>query len=136
MQSLGAEKAVDYHDSNWKNEIKDWAHGGVDAALAIQPGTGIDSIELIKDGGKLITVSGDSGQVKPERGIIIRQMGHTNMKETFQELIDGVSTGEIRLVIEKEYKFEEALEALEKTETRHARGKLVVNGLNENNISG
>ena len=33
--------------------------GGVDVAIAIQPGTGIPSMEVVKDEGKIISVSGD-----------------------------------------------------------------------------
>lgn len=129
MKSLGAEKTVDYHDPNWKNEIKEWSKGGVSAALAIQPGTGIDSIEVVKNGGRVITVSGDGDQVTSVRGISVQQMGHHNdTQEKITEMVHAVSKGEIRVVIEKEYPFEQALDALEKTETRHAKGKLIVLG--------
>lgn len=131
MKSLGVEKAVDYTDTDWKNQIKDWSCGGVDAALAIQPGTGSDSIEVVKEGGKLITVSGDSASVVQERNIVVQQMGHkldTHLKVI--ELVDALSNGAIKIKIEKEYPFEQAVEALLKTETRHARGKSVVKGLN------
>lgn len=130
MRSLGLEKAVDYHDSKWINQVINWSVGGVNAALAIQPGTGSDSIKVVKDGGLLITVSGDSDQVKPERNIIIRQMSHQiKTPEKTIEFVNKISEGKINIVIEKEYAFEDALEALEKTETRHARGKLVVKRL-------
>lgn len=129
MESFGMKKAVDYNDPDWKNKIKKWAGGGVNAALAIQPGTGIDSIKVVKDGGKLITVSGDSANVKPERGITVQQMGHhQDMQPKLEEFVQSVSKNEIQIVIEKEYSFEQAMQALEKTETRHARGKLVVRG--------
>jgi NADPH:quinone reductase-like Zn-dependent oxidoreductase len=129
MKALGAVKTVDYHDSDWQSQIKEWAQDGVTAALAIQPGTGIDSIKVVQDGGRLITVSGDNTQVPPERGIHISQMGHSaETKQDVVRLVDDIATGEIQIVIEKEYPFEQALEALEKTETRHARGKLIVNG--------
>lgn len=130
MKSLGAENTVDYHEVDWIDTIKEWSDGGVAAALAIQPGTGIDSIKVIKAGGKLITVSGDSDKVTPERNITIRQMGHdagTHQKAI--QLVNTIANGGIQIVIEKEYPFEQALEALEKTETRHARGKLVVKGI-------
>lgn len=127
MKSLGAEKTVDYHDSDWQQEVRAWSNGGVTAALAIQPGTGQDSIKVIKEGGKLITVSGDSDQVPIERNITIRQMAHTLFtQKEMNQLVQDVASGKIKLVIEKEYIFDEALDALEKTETRHARGKLVV----------
>ena len=42
------------------------------------------------------------------------------------DLVTAVAKGAIKVVIEQEFPFEEALEALRKTETRRARGKLVV----------
>ena len=131
MQFLGVEKAVDYNNTNWKNKIIQWSNGGVSAALAIQPGTGIESIEVVKDGGKLITVSGDNNAVIKERNIVVQQMEHHNdTQQKVVELVNAISKGEIEVVIEKEYPFEQALDALRKTETRHARGKLIVKGLN------
>lgn len=131
MKSLGAEKTVDYHDPDWTNEIKAWSDGGVATALAIQPGTGIDSIKVVKDGGQLITVSGDNSQVMAERQIDVKQMGHDpDTKKKLVDLVNAISTGDLRLVIEKEYPFDKALDALAKTETRHARGKLIVHGIN------
>lgn len=59
MLSLGAEKVVDYSNPDWKDQVKQWVPGGVDAALAIQFGTGEDSMDVVKDGEKVITVSGD-----------------------------------------------------------------------------
>ncbi len=127
MTSLGAVKTVDYHEPNWKKEIKAWSNGGVDGALAIQPGTGEGSIQVVKDGGRLVTVSGDNMSVIPERYIDVQQMGHhDDMDQKMHQFISDVSEGNIKIVIEKEYSFSEALDALEKTETRHARGKSVV----------
>lgn len=129
MKSLGLEKAVDYNDPNWQNEIIKWSNGGVNAVLAIQPGTGIDGIKVVKDGGRLITVSGDNEFVTEEREIVIDQMNHhDDMYPRISELLNSISKGEIKIVIEKEYPFEQALQALEKTETKHARGKQVVLG--------
>jgi NADPH:quinone reductase-like Zn-dependent oxidoreductase len=42
------------------------------------------------------------------------------------ELLAAITDGRIRVILERIYPFEEAVAALEKTETRHARGKLVV----------
>ena len=127
MKSLGAEKTVDYNDPNWIEEIKEWSNGGVDGALAIQPGTGADSIQVVKDGGRLITVSGDNRTIASERNIVVEQMGHhDDMQQKVLQFVSDVADDKIKIVIEKEYSFEDAMEALEKTETRHARGKLVV----------
>lgn len=127
MKSLGAEHTVDYNDPDWIMRVQEWSNGGVGTALAIQPGTGADSIKVVKDGGLLITVSGDSQTVVPERNIEVRQMGHqlfTNQEMI--EVINKISQKKVKVVIEKEYPFKEALDALKKTETRRARGKLIV----------
>lgn len=131
MNSLGAEMTVDYNDPDWITKIKEWSNGGVTAALAIQPGTGKESIKTVKPGRKLITVSGDHDQIQAERGIIPEQMEHSyKTQQKLLDLIETIAQGEIQIVIDKEYPFEQALDALKKTETRHARGKSVVKGLN------
>lgn len=125
MLSLGAAQAVDYSDSNWKNHIREWTPEGVDAALAIQPHTGKDSMDIVKDGGTVITVSGD--RVEPERNIRVQQLHHNiNFPQAMRQLITEMQSGKITPVIEKIYKFKQALSALEKVESRHARGKTVV----------
>ncbi|HKL72491.1 MAG TPA: NADP-dependent oxidoreductase [Marinilabiliaceae bacterium] len=127
MKSLGAEQTVDYKDPDWRMKVKEWSNGGVDKVLAIQPGTGIDSIQVVKDGGELITVSGDNTSVSSQRNIEVRQMGHqlfTNHEMI--ELVNDIANEKIKVVIEKEYLFSNAIDALKKTETRRARGKLVV----------
>lgn len=125
MKSLGTEHTVDYNDPNWKNQIKHLIPQGVDAALAIQPGTGEDCLAIVKDGGKVITVSGD--KVEPERNIDARQFQHQlQIQPTMNDLMESIVANKIKVVIEKTYPFEDALHALEKTETRHARGKLIV----------
>ena len=126
MTSLGAEHTVDYHDSDWITKVKNWSNGGVSAALAIQPGTGSDSIQVVKNTGTLNTVSGDSASVPSERSITVRQMGHQLGRKDLTELVHAIAKNDLKVVIEQEFPFAESLEALRKTETRHARGKLVV----------
>src|SRR5699024_955106 len=98
-QAHGAEKTVDYDNPDWTNQVNKCNKNGVTAALAIHLGTGIDSIKVVKDGGKLITVSGDSDQVIPERNITIDQMGHhDDTKQKLVQLLRAISKGEIRVI--------------------------------------
>ncbi len=125
MKSLGAEETVDYANPYWKKQVKQWMPEGVDAALAIQPGTGSDSLDVVKNGGKVITLSGD--KVEPKRNVTVKQLQHKlNMQQAISELVQQIVTDKVKVIIERVYPFEDALQALEKTETRHARGKLVV----------
>lgn len=127
MRALGLEHAADYQQADWPEGVRVWAGGGVDAALAIQPGTGTASQSVVRDGGRLVTVSGDSAQIRPERGITVQQISHSPATQIrVAGLVQDMASGTVQVVIEKEYPFAEALDALKKTETRHARGKSVV----------
>ncbi len=95
------------------------------AALAIQPNTAADGRDVVADGGKLVTVSGD--QLESERGIAVSQLQHQDdVAQVVPYLASAVAEGRLRLMLEQVYPFEQALLALQKTETRHARGKVVV----------
>ncbi len=125
VRYLGAELVVDYGDPAWVEAVRTWSPGGVDAALAIQPGTPASSQAVVRDGGHLVSVSGDP--CPSERGIVVEQFAHrSDVGTDMAELVEAIANGRIHLEIERVYAFDEALAALEKTETRHARGKLVV----------
>lgn len=125
LRSLGAELSVDYRDPDWVEQVRTWMPEGVDAALAIQPGTGVASVQVVRDGGTVVTVSGD--QVAPEREIRVAQvMGSADTRSELAELAAGVAAGRVHVEVERTYPFEDGVEALEKTETRRARGKVVL----------
>ena len=125
MRSLGADFTVDYRDPNWADQVKEWMPGGVDAALAIQRGTGQTSLAAVRDGGRVVTISGD--QVRTERNIEVSQMMHSaDTRPEFLQMASDVASGRMRVVIEQVYPLEDAVTALEKTETGHARGKIII----------
>ncbi|WP_230855268.1 NADP-dependent oxidoreductase [Arthrobacter terrae] len=125
MLSLGAHKAVDYHDPQWRKQVLQWMPGGVDAVMAVQPGTSAESLPVVKDGGSLISVSGDA--LVAERGV--RMMGipyEVNVMDELMQLMKQIAAGEMHLGLEQVYPFDDALAALAKVQTRRARGKLVL----------
>ena len=125
MRSLGVTKTVDYHDHNWVDQVLEWMPGGVDAAIAIQPNTSHSSMKLVKDGGKIIAISGN--QFTTERNISSVDFPYQmDVKEELIEVIDHIASGKIKITIEKVYDFEDALDALEKVSTRSARGKTII----------
>lgn len=125
MLSLGAKKVVDYHDPDWIQQIKEWMPEGVDAVMATQPGTAEPSVNVLKEGGKIIAISGD--QFKPHKNVHIKQIAyHSDVKSELIQLMDSVISKKVKLFIERKYPFENGLDALQKTTTRRARGKLVV----------
>lgn len=125
LRSLGAELAVDYHDPSWGAQVRSWLPGGVDAAIAVQPGTATDSLGVVRDGGRLITISGD--RPAAERGVQVAMVSHeVDVRDELEQLMADVATQRIRVVIERVYPFEDALAALAKVQSRHARGKQVL----------
>lgn len=125
MLSLGAEKAVDYHDPNWTKQVLQWMPGGVDAVVAVQPGTSSDSLPVVKDAGSLITISGDA--LVTERDVHMDGIPYqVDIRDELVQLMTDVAERELRVEIERVYPFDEALAALAKVQTRRARGKLVL----------
>ncbi len=124
MRELGAEKVVDYHDANWIAQILEWVPGGVDGAIAIQPKTTGDSVRVVKDGGKVISISGD--QDKSDRVTVEIVSHHSDVRQELTQMLTDVAEKDLHVEIEKVYAFEHALDALKKTQTRSARGKSVI----------
>ncbi|MET3574989.1 NADP-dependent oxidoreductase [Bhargavaea ullalensis] len=125
MKSLGADFTVDYRDPGWQRQIIGWSAGGADAALAIQPGTANDCLPVVRDGGRIVPVSGD--QVPSAGGVRVVPFPYqADVRSRLSDMMDDIAEGRLHLEIEQIYPFAEGLEALRKTQTRHARGKLVL----------
>ena len=125
MLSLGAEMAVDYHTPNWAGEVLQWMPGGVDAVVAVPPGTSSESLPVVKDGGSLVSISGDG--LVTERGVKVGGIPYqADVRDGLVQLMTDIADGEVRAELERVYPFEEALAALAKVQTRHARGKIVL----------
>lgn len=113
LLSLGAEKAVDYHNPDWTEQVLQWMPGGVDAVVAVQPGTSSDSLPVVKDAGSLITISGDA--LVSERGVHMGGIPYqVEIRDELVQLMTDIAEGGLRVELERVYPFEEALAALAK----------------------
>ena len=63
LLGLGAAEIIDYHDPNWPAKVR----GGFDAALIIAAGTADAALPLVRDGGRLCSLTSDAPA--EERGI-------------------------------------------------------------------
>jgi len=63
LLGLGAREVVDYRDPNWSATVR----GGFDAALIIATGTADTALPLVRDGGRLCSLTSDAPA--EERGI-------------------------------------------------------------------
>ena len=72
----------------------------------------------------MVTVSGDRAE---PHGVRVTGLAyHVDVRGEVVALMEAIVAGEVQLVIEKTYPFADALSALGKVQTRHARGKLVL----------
>lgn len=125
LTELGATLAVDYQQPDWPDEVLRHYPGGVDGAIAIQPDTTASSMRVVKRGGTVVTVSVD--QISPAHGVTVAGLAYdADVLGELRALIDDIVAGDIKLVIEQVYSFEDALTALAKVQTRRARGKVVL----------
>lgn len=125
LLALGAELAVDYRDPEWPDQVLAWRPAGLDAAIAVQPGTSAGCLPVVRDGGGLISISGD--QVVADRGVRFAGIPYqADVRAELAQLMTDVAAGEVHVEIEQVYPFEDAPAALAKVQTRHARGKLVL----------
>ena len=102
-----------------------WAPGGVDASIAIQPGTSADSLPVVRDGGQLVSISGDP--IATASGI--RMTGLSYAEDVQAEtvlLLRDIVAGRVHVEREHVFPFEQAPAALATVQTRRARGKVVL----------
>lgn len=147
VKELGADVVVDYKTQNFEDLLRDY-----DLALNSQDGQTLDkSLQVLKAGGKLISISGPPD---PEFGRAIGAPGFVRlvmrllssgvrrrarrrgldyaflfMKANgaqLQEITRLIEAGAIRPVIDKVFPFESTNEALTYVESGHAKGKVVV----------
>ncbi len=124
LRELGVTLVVDYHDEDWPEQVRQWQPDGVDGALAVQPNTTADTVRVVKDGGTVVPISGD--QDTSTRVQVTGLAYDVDVRDELITLMADAVSGEIQLVIEEVYPFADALDALSKTQTRHARGKLIL----------
>lgn len=125
LRSLGVEATFDYRDGTWTEQVRAWLPEGVHAALAVQPGTTGETVEVVRDGGCAITISGDS--VTSERDVRVAMIDYAaDVRDDLARLVADVASGELHLEVERVYPFADADEALARVQTRHVRGKLVI----------
>lgn len=125
LKLLGVDKVVDYNDLYWPEQILEWRPEGVDVAISIQPNTSEFSLKVVRDNGKIISVSND--QFIKERNIEEVMLPYSmDVLEELKTLVKKIDNKEVIIHIEKVYKFNEALIALEKVSKRKARGKSII----------
>lgn len=147
VKSLGADIVIDYKKQNYLDQIKDY-----DIVYDTLGGqTTLDSIKVLKEGGKLVSVAGPPDKLYAIKNnlniflnMVISLMGFKVRKaakkhnisynfiflepkeKQLAELAHLVETKNIQVHIEKTYALEQASEALQHVAAGRTKGKVVI----------
>lgn len=128
LESLGVEAVIDYHDADWPQAVRHLYPDGIDAVLTTRGGeTKRRSTDIIRDGGRLVWISGDDKQGPPmQRMIAGRYVGGMPQRCTLDSLTKLIEAGQLMMPIEQLYSLEDAAAAQERVASGRVRGKLVI----------
>ncbi|MGI5518097.1 NADP-dependent oxidoreductase [Streptomyces sp. CA-106131] len=119
LRGLGATEVVDYHDPNWSAKVR----GGFDAALIIATGTADAALPLLRDGGRLCSVTSDAPP--EERGITSWNLYVEPNAAQLAQLAEQVAAGALKLAPEP-LPLSEGPAAFARVVTGQAGGKKIV----------
>jgi NADPH:quinone reductase-like Zn-dependent oxidoreductase len=141
LQALGADHVVNYHDTNWSK----WAvekygkpqrrsnEGGVDVVINFTGGdTWVPSLRCLKRGGKLLVCGATAGYDPKEDlryvwSFELKIIGSNSFyDDNLSALMELISAGKMKPVIDKVLPLEQAREGLRLIESREVIGKVVV----------
>jgi NADPH:quinone reductase-like Zn-dependent oxidoreductase len=125
VRELGADVAVDYHDSGFVEQLRSAAPDGFDVLF---DGTGNEVrdqvLGLIRDGGRGIFIVGEAPP--PRDGVEFQAFAATGGAARLKAVGKLAAGGKLRMPIEAEFPLERAREALEHVAAKHTVGRAVL----------
>ena len=130
-KSLGATNMIDYRETS----IKEWANTHPDIRFdVVLDCIGSSTLEqawyVVKNGGKLISISGMPEQAKPADATATDVQSVFFIMEPKGEQLVPVTqlleAGRVRPIVDSVWEFDQYQQAFEKLQTGHARGKIII----------
>lgn len=119
LLGLGAIEVVDYHDPNWPAKVR----GGFDAALIIATSTADAALPLVRDGGRLCSLTSDAPP--EERGITSWDLYVEPNAAQLVQMAEQAAAGTLKLAPEP-LPLSEGPAAFARVVTGRAGGKKIV----------
>jgi NADPH:quinone reductase-like Zn-dependent oxidoreductase len=94
LRGLGAAEIIDYHNPDWPGQVR----GGFDGALVAAAGTAEAALTLVRDGGRLCSLTSDAPA--GERGIASTDLYVRTDAAQLGQLVRQVSEGALQLTPE------------------------------------
>ena len=130
VKALGADIVIDYRQQKFEEELRDY--NAVFDTLGGQ--SLIDSFQVVQKGGKigsLIGLSGDGAEqrlkeLQSETGVSYQYYYMRPDGKQLSRITQYIEQGQIKPVIDRIFPFEEAQQAIEYSESGHAKGKIIL----------
>jgi len=119
LRELGALEVVDYHDPDWTGRVR----GGFDGALIAAEGTAQAVLSLVRDGGRLVSLTSDAPA--EERGITSTDLYVRPDAGQLAHLAEAVAEGKLKQNVEA-LPLREGSAAFARVSTGRAGGKKIV----------
>ena len=98
LRSLGASHVFDYHDADWPEQVRSLTGGtGVDAAANAAGGAAAAALRAVRDGGRLVTITGDPPPA--QRAITISELYVRPDGEQLRALVRLLAEGKLTLEV-------------------------------------
>jgi NADPH:quinone reductase-like Zn-dependent oxidoreductase len=125
VSALGAHHVIDYHDSDWPEQVRAITGGqGVPAAANAVPGGAADAIRAVADGGRLATITSDPPA--EERGVAVSNVYVRPDGSQLRELATQFADGKLAVRVASTYRLADAALALDEATSGHAGGAIVL----------
>ena len=127
LLSLGATEVVDYHATDWAQQVRALVSGGVDLLFDGAGGQTRDqALDAVRDGGRAISIVLQGTPLQLERGITGESFAAHGGRPRLEQLAALVDSGKLRPQAETVLPLEQAREALARVAARHTRGKIAL----------
>jgi NADPH:quinone reductase-like Zn-dependent oxidoreductase len=125
LARLGASHLLDYHDSGWPEKARELADGaGVSAAANAVTGGSADAMRSVRDGGRLVTITGDPPD--PARGISNSALIVEPNGPQLEALAELLAAGKLEVQVAETYELADAAGALESALGGGGNGAVVI----------
>ncbi len=125
VKSLGADEFIDYTSTNFEEVLSD-----LDLVFVARGGADIleKSLAVLKSGGQMVSTLDELDvELKEKSNINFTRMWVQPSLEDLNAIKEQIDNAKMKVVIDSVYSFEEAQDALKRSESYKAVGKIVIN---------
>jgi NADPH:quinone reductase-like Zn-dependent oxidoreductase len=110
LRAAGALAVLDYHQPDWPEQARALAGGGIDSAVNATPSGARDAIRVVRDGGRLATITADAPP--EEREITAVEILVAPDGAALRRLIRLLAEGVITMTVGARFPLEQAAAAM------------------------